>query len=136
MKKLTPHGPGFSFLDTCTMIENGRKARGSKWLDPSAPYFKDHFPDKPLMPGVLLIECAAQISGYLWSAIPKEAMKPLFLVQVDQFRFSRPVLPGETVIIETTLDKNFDTLAVFETILKVDETVVAQGRIIMGKMEK
>ena len=57
---LTPHGPGFSFLDAFEVIGAGREGRGRKWLDPQMPFFADHFPGRPLMPGVLLIECAAQ----------------------------------------------------------------------------
>ena len=51
---LTPHGPGFSFLDTLAVVEPGKRARGTKWLDPKSAFFADHFPGNPLMPGVLL----------------------------------------------------------------------------------
>src|ERR1039457_2659280 len=63
---LTPHGPGFSFIDSFEIIESQKRGRGRKWLDPAAPFFADHFPGNPLMPGVLLIECAAQAAGVLW----------------------------------------------------------------------
>jgi len=69
-KSLTPHGPGFSFVDSCEIVEAGKKARGVKWLDPASPWFADHFPGDPLMPGVFLVECAAQVAGVLWQSHP------------------------------------------------------------------
>ena len=89
---LTPHGPGFSFLDSFEIIEPRKRGRGRKWLDPAAPFFADHFPGNPLMPGVLLIECAAQAAGVLW-----RPSGGAFLAAVSQFRFRKPVLPGSNV---------------------------------------
>ena len=60
---LTPHGPGFSFLDSFEILEPGKRGRGRKWLNPKLAFFADHFPGNPLMPGVLLVECAAQAAG-------------------------------------------------------------------------
>lgn len=122
---LTPHGPGFSFLDTIE-IESDR-ARGKKWLDPASPYFADHFPGNPLMPGVLLIECGAQAAGALWK------QKQAFLASVQQFRFLKPVLPGQTVEIEVALEKDFGALAQFEVMLSVAGQTVAQGKLTMSR---
>jgi 3-hydroxyacyl-[acyl-carrier-protein] dehydratase len=124
---LTPHGPGFSFLDALDVLEAGRRARGRKWLDPAAPYFADHFPGRPMMPGVLLLECAAQAAGALWQ------QPQAFLAGVQQFRFLQPVLPGQTVEIEVALQKDFGALAQFDVILSVAGTAVAQGRLTMSR---
>jgi 3-hydroxyacyl-[acyl-carrier-protein] dehydratase len=124
---LTPHGPGFSFLDAIEVLESGKRARGRKWLDPVSPYFADHFPGKPLMPGVLLIECAAHAAGALWK------QEQAFLASVQQFRFTKPVLPGETVEIAVTLEKDFGALAQFDVILSVGQETVAQGKLTMSR---
>ena len=125
---LTPHGPGFSFLDALEILEPGKRARGRKWLDPAAPYFADHFPGHPLMPGVLLIESGAQAAGALW-----QQEGAVFLAAIQQFRFLQPVLPGQTLEIEVALGKDFGTLAQFDVLLRVGATVVAQGKLAMSR---
>src|SRR5271154_3670702 len=99
---LTPHGPGFSFLDAFEVTVADREGRGRKWLDPKLPFFADHFPGEPLMPGVLLIECGAQAAGALWaSTLAADTPSRFVLAQVTQFKIQRPVQPGET--LETTV---------------------------------
>src|SRR5213593_2822301 len=122
---LTRHGPGFSFLDSIEIESN--RAHGKKWLDPASPFFADHFPGRPLMPGVLLIECAAQAAGALWK------QEQAFLANVQQFRFLKPVLPGQTVEVEVALEKDFGALAQFDVILSVAQEAVAQGKLTMSR---
>ena len=125
---LTPHGPGFSFLDSFEILEPGKRGRGRKWLNPAAPYFADHFPGNPLMPGVLLIECAAQAAGVLWQ-LPGMA----FLAGVSQFRFREPVLPDQTLEIEVTLEKELGAFAQFDAVLRVGPTVASQGKVMLSR---
>jgi 3-hydroxyacyl-[acyl-carrier-protein] dehydratase len=123
---LTPHGPGFSFLDRIEIAADKRSARGEKFLDPAAPYFADHFPGNPLMPGVLLIECAAQAAGALWGK------NPAFLADVRQFRLIKSVLPGQTVEMQVVLEKDFGSLAQFDATLRVAGEIVAQGKLTLS----
>jgi 3-hydroxyacyl-[acyl-carrier-protein] dehydratase len=123
---LTPHGPGFSFLDKIEISADKKNARGEKHLDPAAAYFADHFPGNPLLPGVLLVECAAQAAGALWG-------KPqAFLASIQQFRFSKPVLPGQTIVSEITFEKDFGSLVQFDVILRVASEIVAQGKLTLS----
>jgi len=124
---LTPHGPGFSFLDSLEIVEPGKRARGKKWLDPKNAFFTDHFPGDPLMPGVLLIECGAQAAGALWQQ-PRA-----FLANVQQFRLLKAVLPAQTLEIDVALEKELGALAQFQVILSVDRVPVAQGKITMSR---
>ena len=133
MKPLTPHGDGFSFLDTFEMTAPARCGHGTKWLNPQLPFFADHFPGRPLMPAVLLIECAAQTAGALWASVQGPKTPANFvLAQVLQFKILRPVLPGETVKTEVSLETSFGLLAQFEVILSVDHVEVARGKIVLA----
>jgi 3-hydroxyacyl-[acyl-carrier-protein] dehydratase len=130
---LTPHGPGFSFLDAFEVTAADREGRGRKWLDPRLPFFADHFPDRPLMPGVLLIECAAQTAGALWaSTLAANAPAHFILAQVMQFKIEQPVPPGETVETDVALEKTFGQLAQFTVTLRVNQIEVARGRIVLS----
>jgi 3-hydroxyacyl-[acyl-carrier-protein] dehydratase len=131
---LTPHGPGFSFLDGFEVTVADREGRGRKWLDPLLPFFADHFPGQPLMPAVLLIECAAQAAGALWASTPAANAPPHFiLAQVVQFKIQQPVLPGETVETEVVLENRFGDLAQFVVTLCVGSIEVARGRIVLSQ---
>ena len=130
---LTPHGHGFSFLDAFEITVAGREGRGRKWLDPKLAFFADHFPGQPLMPGVLLIECAAQAAGALWaSTLATDAPAHFTLAQVVQFKLQQPVQPGETVETHVVLDKVFCQLAQFDVTLRVGEREIARGRIVLS----
>ncbi len=131
---LTPHGPGFSFLDTFGVTVAGREGLGRKWLDPALPFFADHFPGRALMPGVLLIECAAQTAGALWaSTLEAKAPAHFVLAQVMQFKLQQPVMPGETVETEVTLEKSFGPLAQFAVTLRVGPVEVARGQVVLSQ---
>ena len=130
---LTPHGPGFSFLDEFRVTEPGRRGTGRKRLDPALPFFADHFPGDPLMPGVLLIEAAAQAAGALWaSTLAEEAPKRFALAQVAQFKVLQPVRPGVTLETAVMLDQFLGALAQFSVVLSVEGEEVALGRIVLS----
>ena len=131
---LTPHGPGFAFLDAFEVTVAGREGRGRKWLDPKLAFFADHFPGQPLMPGVLLIECAAQAAGALWaSTLAADAPAHFTLAQVAQFKLQHPVRPGETVETHVIIDKIFGQLAQFDVTLRVSGQEIARGRIVLSR---
>jgi 3-hydroxyacyl-[acyl-carrier-protein] dehydratase len=134
---LTPHGPGFSFVDSFEITESGRVVVAKKWLDPTLAFFADHFPGAPLMPGVLLIESAAQAAGLLWGhgAIAEEKAR-FALAQVVTFKVQRPVLPGQTIVVRAELERDFGTLAQFSVEIRERDEVVASGRVILAKSVK
>ena len=94
------------------------------------PFFQGHFPSKPVMPGVLLIEAMAQATGLLAmesADVPKEAI--YYLVGVDKARFKRPVVPGDQLVFEVEVLKHRRDIWVFAAEAKVDGSAVASAEI-------
>jgi len=136
MSSLTPHGDNFSFLDSFEITSSPQQGRGTKWLDPRLSFFADHFPGKPMMPAVLLIECAAQAAGALWASHLGPQTPPHFvLAQVLQFKVLRSVLPGEKIETDVTFSAALGKLAQFEAVLSVNGNEVARGKIVLGGTE-
>jgi 3-hydroxyacyl-[acyl-carrier-protein] dehydratase len=129
---LTPHGPGFCFIDEFERAGDGSGIALLR-LDPGAAFFADHFPGDPLMPAVLLVECAAQAAGVLWMSGEGDPRTPVFLASIDQFRVLAPVLPGSTLRTVVRLLKDFGALAQFEVESHVLDVVVARGRITLSR---
>ena len=129
---LTPHGPGFSFIDRFVTEQTGR---GTAWkfLAPESPFFADHFPGKPLMPAVLLAECAAQAAGTVWMhGAGKDRRSPLFLASIDRFRLKSGVGPGSTVRTEVETVREMGSLAQFSVRCFVGEEEVASGQLVLS----
>lgn len=129
---LTPHGPGFRFLDRFEPSENGG---GTAWkfLPPESPYFADHFPGAPILPAVLLAECAAQGAGAAWMhGTPRDPEAPLFLASIERFRVKQAVAPGATVRTEIERVREMGTLGLFAVRCFVGETLVAEGQLTLS----
>jgi 3-hydroxyacyl-[acyl-carrier-protein] dehydratase len=97
IQKLLPHRPPFLLVDRVVAFEPGRKLVGWKGVTMNEPFFPGHFPGRPVMPGVLILEALAQSAALLamMSLGPSEAGKLTFLMGIDGARFRRPVVPGD-----------------------------------------
>lgn len=129
---LTPHGPGFRFLDEFSM--EGEFGTGRWHLDPGLPFFKDHFPGDPLVPAALLMESAAQACGAFWMNAAAGAEKtPLFVASVDAMRVLAAARPGEALDIRVKLVRELGPLAQFEFETASGDRAVARGRITLSR---
>lgn len=100
---LLPHRYPFALVDRIIEHEMGKKAVGIKNVTLNEPQFQGHFPDRPLMPGVLIVEAMAQVGGLIVSQIP-DLPKGLFVFAgIDSVRFRRPVVPGDQLRISCEL---------------------------------
>ncbi len=105
---ILPHRYPFILLDRILEIESGKSAVGIKNVTINEPYFQGHFPDQPIMPGVLLIEALAQVGGILALGSEHEAAvreKNFFFSAIDKVRFRKPVIPGDQVRLEVEVLK-------------------------------
>lgn len=103
--QILPHRYPFALVDRIVDGEPGKWARGIKCVTANEPFFQGHFPQKHVMPGVLLIEAMAQVGGVAILALPENRGKLAFLGRVHDARFKRQVVPGDVVEMECVLTK-------------------------------
>ena len=100
---LLPHRYPFALVDRVVEHEPGKRAVGLKNVTLNEPQFQGHFPDRPLMPGVLIVEAMAQVGGLIVTQMP-DLPKGLFVFAgIDGVRFRRPVVPGDQLRITCEL---------------------------------
>ncbi len=103
IKKILPHRYPFLLVDKVLEVEDGKKAVGIKNVTVNEPFFQGHFPDYPVMPGVLIVEALAQISGIaVLSKGQQENMLTLY-AGIDKCRFKRQVRPGDQLKLEAEI---------------------------------
>jgi 3-hydroxyacyl-[acyl-carrier-protein] dehydratase len=90
-----PHRYPFLLVDRVTEHELGKRIRGYKNVTMNEPFFNGHFPNKPIMPGVLQVEAMAQLAGIMVAAIPEGRGKLGLFAGIDEVRFRRIVVPGD-----------------------------------------
>ena len=94
--KLLPHRYPFLLVDRITELDPGKRIVGLKNVTINEPFFQGHFPNMPVMPGVLIIECMAQVGGVLvFREFPERGKKLIYFTGIENARFRRPVVPGD-----------------------------------------
>ncbi len=127
IRKILPHRYPFLLVDRITELEDERIV-GLKNVTANEPFFIGHFPEYPVMPGVLITEAMAQVAGVLvLSTIPDRHKKLVLLASVEEAKFRKPVRPGDQLVIEMKLQKRKATLAKMSGTAKVDGSVVAEA---------
>ncbi len=104
-----PHRPPFLFVDEIVEVD-GRRIHTRKFVDPESDFFQGHYPDQPVMPGVLLCESCFQSGALLIAHIgPHDASRGVpVLTRINDARFKRMVVPGQMLDVEVTLDDELD----------------------------
>ena len=94
--------PPFQMVERVTELEPGKCAKGVKCVSVNEPYFMGHFPDMPVMPGVLIIESLAQLCSLVIDEDASDPDKVYVLLKADAFKFVKAVVPGDTLTLEAT----------------------------------
>jgi 3-hydroxyacyl-[acyl-carrier-protein] dehydratase len=104
IQKILPHRYPFLMVDAILEMERFKRIVGVKNVSINEGFFQGHFPGKPILPGVLIIEAMAQTGGLLLlQEVPDSENKLLYFVAVDDARFRRPVVPGEQLRLEVSV---------------------------------
>ena len=130
IENVIPHRAPFLWIDRVEELDPGIRCAAVKWIDPEEPALRGHFPGRPILPGVFLIEAVAQTAGVMLSAAtpPEPGATPL-LAAVNRFKFLKPVLPGQEIRIVTTRIVEAGKMACIEGKLSVDGVTVAVGEL-------
>ena len=101
IKDLIPHRDPFLFVDTCEIITPGQHGKSEKLFSLNEYFFKGHFPNNPIVPGVIIIEAMAQTAGVVVSYKLKEYKeKSVLFMSVNKAKFRKPIVPNENVTFE------------------------------------
>jgi 3-hydroxyacyl-[acyl-carrier-protein] dehydratase len=139
IQKILPHRPPFLLVDRIIELEPGKRIVGIKNVSMNEPFFVGHFPNYPVMPGVLIIEAMAQTGGVLAlhdSAIGSD--KLVLFAAIEEAKFRRPVVPGDQLRLELEVLQRHTSFARMKGKALVDGKVAAQAILIckIGEREK
>jgi 3-hydroxyacyl-[acyl-carrier-protein] dehydratase len=127
-----PHGYPFLLVDRIIEIEPGKRVVGIKNVTYNEPFFPGHFPGRPIMPGVLIVEAMAQTAGVLvFKSMPEEEYKkPVYFLGMDNVRFRKPVTPGDQLRLELEITKHRQSIWGFKGKAFVDGKLVAEADLL------
>jgi len=131
IQRILPHRYPFLLVDRILSMEKEKRIVGVKNVSINEPFFQGHFPGKPIMPGVLIIEALAQVGGILaLLSTPEHLGNPsVFLLGVDKVRFRKPVIPGDQLILELETLRSGKKFWKLQGKALVNETLVTEAEL-------
>ena len=138
VRELVPQKYPFLFIDKVTELQKETRIVCMKNISGNEPFFAGHFPDFAIMPGVLIVEALAQASIILFkkSFDTEQNKDKVFLLASANVRFSKPVFPGDQLILEVDIEKVISSAAIVKGVAKVGDKVVTKATLSFGVANK
>jgi beta-hydroxyacyl-ACP dehydratase FabZ len=138
--RILPHRYPFLLVDRIVSLELDKHIIGLKNITVNEPFFVGHFPQAPIMPGVLIVEAMAQVAGILALLSTPENLgnQALYLMSLDKVRFRKPVVPGDQLILDLTVLKGKKKYFKMAGKATVNDNLVAEAELMamVGKKEE
>lgn len=128
--------PPFQMVERLLDVVPGESVTALKNVSVNEPYFMGHFPDAPIMPGVLVIESAAQVCSLAIEADGTDESTIYVLLKVKDFKFVKPIIPGDTMIINCKKTMGSAGLYSFAVTISVNDKVRAKGELMFTAVDK
>jgi 3-hydroxyacyl-[acyl-carrier-protein] dehydratase len=126
---ILPHRYPFLLVDRVLDVEPGKRVVAIKNVTMNEHFFVGHFPDHPIMPGVLIVEMMAQAGGVMLLITDANRGKLAYLAGVDKVRFRKPVLPGDTITAEVEMLKSRGSIGWVKATARVGDKVVCEAEL-------
>jgi len=127
--RILPHRYPFLLVDRVVELEPGRRAVAIKQVSANEPQFTGHFPGRPIMPGVLMVEALAQTAGIAVLTLEEYRGKIGLFAGIDECRFRRLVVPGDTLRLEVTVEKLRGMFGRVKALATVDDEVAVEATL-------
>ena len=137
--QLMPHSVPFLLVDRVIELEPGRRGKGIKNITADDPLLLGHFPEQPIMPGVLIVEACGQLAAVVCAAERAASPEPdnhngrrplEILAMIERFKFLRIVTPGDQLILEAVIGKQFQNMTRIEVSARVGRNLIAEGTLL------
>lgn len=134
IKEILPHRYPFLLVDKIVNLVPGKKITGIKNVTANEPFFQGHFPVRPIMPGVLIIEALAQTCGILALQDEDRRGKLAFFASIKEAKFRKPVVPGDTLVLEVEVVNDRIRIVQCRGVAKVNGEVVTEAEMMFSIM--
>lgn len=133
--KILPHRYPFLLVDRIVSLEKGKKAVGIKNVTINDGFFRGHFPTRPIMPGVLMVEALAQVGGVVVRTNPEHAGKLALFMATDKVKFRRMVVPGDQLVLETEVLRDRSRTAQLHGKASVNGEIAVEAELMFSFVE-
>ncbi|HEY9855161.1 MAG TPA: 3-hydroxyacyl-ACP dehydratase FabZ [Stenomitos sp.] len=132
---ILPHRYPFLLVDRVLEVEPGQRAVAIKNVSVNEPQFTGHFPERPLMPGVLIVEALAQVAGIVLLQLEEYHGKLALFAGIDGVRFRRQVQPGDQLVMTATVMKIKGAICRIKAEARVGDSLVTEGELMFALVD-